>query len=404
MSALDQSPRMVAQRQQIARLFGTGGAQGGGSRPSSAAPGPVTVAQRRAPGSGDVPGGTESGKTSIFDSRVSYGKLLTQTINVVNHDAKTVLAAYQKAIAPIGNSLRQHRDTGAPANYTDVGAAKFPNLVGAMPMLPPAAGIVPYLMANPAGPAGAMQNWLDVPNQSAMEKLFEGLDWNQSKAQIQTWFSTRDLLLDNKYVGLIDPLIVRLSFQSQVRGQRDWVIDTQFGDSATGYIVRVNDGKNDITGSIVTAGAFAVDQANVTTDENDLLYSSTHVPGNPASMGDRIDALTAHQNGDTKGSQHDALDAFTVLGAEGARFIPVAELGGAATLGANFYTKPKSSGFKGAHSVTLQWLYINWGQHFGRAYNITRETMAAVVDAQGLVIASKPAKPNYNLSSGTMDR
>jgi hypothetical protein len=37
-------------------------------------------------------------------------------------------------------------------------------------------------------------------------------------------------------------------------------------------------------------------------------------------------------------------------------------------------------------------------------YNITRGTMGAVVDAQGPIIASKPAKPNYNLSSGSMDR
>ncbi len=353
--------------------------------------------QRRAANTRELTGTTENGTAPIFDSKVNTGKQFDKTIRVKNHDAFEVIKAYQKAITPIGNSF-------AAVHYTDAGNAKFPNMVGAMPVVTPPAGILTYLMTQVLGPT-PVQGWLDVPTPKAMQKLFPAeWSWSKVKEMLQMWYgSGRAALLDNNSIGLVDPFIVRMVFESEQRGQNNWEVDTQFADSAKGYVVRVHDGKNDITGTIVTAGDFAAETGNPTATSTDLVYSSTHVPGGVASVGTRVGNLHEHQGGDTRGGQHDALDAFTLIGAEGARFRPVAELGSSATMGANFYTKP-GKGFKGAHNVNLPWLYANWGLHFRSGYDITKETMATVVNANGMAINQKPAKPNYNLTSGVMDK
>jgi len=359
--------------------------------------GGMPAIQRRAANTSEVTGTTENGTASIFDTKVNTGKRFDKIIKVKNHDAFGVIKAYHSAIAPIGNSL-------AVVNYTDVGNLKFPNMVDTMPVATPPAGMLTYLTTTILGPS-TVQGWLDIPNLNAMQRVFPTKwSWSKVKEMLQMWYGAgRAALLDNKYIGLVDPLIVRMIFESEQQGEYNWEVDTQFADSAKGYIVRVHDGKNDITGTIVTAGDFAAHGGAATITSNDLLYSSTHVPGGGVSVGTRVGNLHDHQGGNTRGGQHDALDAFTLIGAEGARFRPVAELGSHITVGANFYTKPKK-GFKGAHNVTLQWLYTNWGALFGSAYDVTKETMVPVVNANGVAINGKPAKPNYNLTSGVMDK
>jgi len=376
----------------------------GNARPRTVGPasGPL---QRRAPGKNDVPGGTLAGTADIFDSRVTTGKLFGMTVPVKNNDAATVIKAYHSAITPVGNAV-------ANTTFLDTGVAKFSNPVAAMPVLAPV-NVLNYLMTTVVG-VGTIGFRLDVANDSAMSKLFgDDLDWTRVKFKLASWFQTRDLLLDNKYVGLLDPLVLRITFQSQTAQQGDWEVDTQFAESGRGYIVRIKDGKNNVSGQILTNPAFILAAGAATANADDYIYSSTHVGGGPAAvagmgpgavpLGTRVDALRGAQNPDTRGAQHDALDAFTLAAAEGARFRPVGELGGAAHLWANFFTKPGPA-FKNAHNVTLQWLYLNWGGLFGSAYDITKETMATVVDAQGAAITKKPAKPNYNLTTGVMDK
>lgn len=358
-----------------------------------------SIVQRRAVQASEVSGAADIGEASIFDSRINSGKHFRAQAPVPSHKVTDVIKAYQSAITPIGNAF-------ANMSYTDVGATKFPNLAPAFPNQVPAVGIIPYLMNNPPGLAGPVVDWFDVDGASAMERLFpESWSWAAVTYHLQDWFGAgRQGLRNNKYVGLIDPFIVTHVFQSAQSDQNDWEVDTQFADSAKGYIIRVHDGQSDVTGSIATAADFAATANTPTNDSSDLNYSSTHVPGGIANMGTRLNTLRAHQQGDDVDEQHDALDAFTLLAAEGARFAPVAELGAGASMTANFFTKPKKKNYKEAHSVTLPWLYINWGGRFGSAYNISKETMATVIDAQGVAITKKPAKPNYNLSTGTMDK
>lgn len=333
---------------------------------------------------------TEDGTVPIFDSRVHNGILFSKNVTVPDLTANTIAKSYHLAICPIGNIMKAH-------TYTDYGLVNF---VPAMPVVAPA-NIITYLTTQIVQ-GHTVQDHLHVTDPSAMRILVERLNWQGIKERLSQWYWNRDTLLNNRNIGLIDPFVVRMTLKSSIRNKQGWEVDTQFADSGAGYITRVHDGKNDITGSIVTARDFNLDQNTPAVDKSSYIYSSTH-----AAVGDfgvATDAMSPYNAGDNMGSKHAGFDAFTWMAAEGARFKPVGDLGERATPTANFYTKPYKTKWKDAHNVTLDWLMQSWGTHFGRAYGITAATMIPVVDGNGDEITHKPAKPNYNLTKETMEK
>ena len=350
-------------------------------------------------------GVASAGKAAIFSSTlVSQGPLYSKTVPIGANDAETAIAAYQKEIIPIGQAARAATNTTKvnPDAYTDKAQ---PNPVGQL------GGVVSSAFRAKVGE-------LLVATAPQLNSL--GLTANLPKAAaaplLNTLFNGREALLGNDDVGLVDPFVVRLNLHqgSHVKGEEDWSVDTQFASTAGGYIVRIVDGKNAVTGSIVSPEEFAGTAKNVAaTQSTDFIYSSTHEQDGGA-FGERVETLdrpasaAKGRNGKrissglpTRDAHANAFDAVTWIAAEGARFKPVAELGGKATPETNFYTIPDRE--DGWRNVTLNWLMSNWGARFKRSYGISRDFIARVAAEFGTPMVEMPAKPRYNLDDGTID-
>jgi hypothetical protein len=371
------------------------------------------VVQKRKLDVGEVDdGAAERGTASIFESsRITKGALFEKTVVTDANDPETVIAAYQEAITPIGENAREHTNTSEDLAdaYTDKNIA---NPAGSLGKKPVSRAFMQTLC----------KTFLtDVAGLNALG-FRTGMSADDARTLLGTFFGSETNITNNDNVGLVDPFIMRLAFNSKkkVKGENNWVLDTQFASTAAGYITRIKDGRNNITASITTPDEFAKSKTaeaekRESGEVEDLIYSSTHEQGESA-FGERVEGLdkytattdnrkatkkAAAANVRKRGSHAEAFDAVTWIAAEGARFNAVAEMGGAATPATNFYIPEK----RGWRTVTLNWLMSHWGEVFKRKYGITNFTIAEEMRKHeyGEYVTEKPRKPAYNLKTGTMD-
>lgn len=202
----------------------------------------------------------------------------------------------------------------------------------------------------------------------------------------------------NDDIGLVDPFVVDVEVKDTASAETPpWRIESQFADSGSGYIKRIYNGAKDLGGSITTAGNFNSKKGDDVGDKSkDYLYSSTHDQGSE-SFGDRIDGIST--DAATKGGNAKGLDAVTWLGAEGARFAPVAKLGTVGSPESRYFIKPNDEDWTGYKFVTATDLMRMWMDDFGKKYDVSSVTIAGVVAAKGKTTESKPpAGWHFNLT------
>lgn len=386
---IDQSLRMLTQREQTHRMFGTEAPhQAGGAGNRLGTPANKRAALQRVKVPPDKVGAdaeVQAAELLFNPSRLNRAPIYSKTVSIPDNNDKEALKGYYKAISTVGNKV---------ANFSYLDQA----LVN-----PPLPAMAAWAAGRP-GYLALLSNVYQISADYLDRNIFPATATrNEVSDEVDRWRDHRGILQDKIWVGHQDPFILRVVLASVKPGQEAWEIDTQFNDSATGYITRVQVGNKGISGKIVSPADFALLSPTPAAAADEYVYSSTHTLAGP-DLETRMGGLAPPAPGDTRGGQDVGLDAVTWLAAEGARFIPVAELGGAARPNSIFYTKPKAKGWKDAMSVNLQWLAWNWGAFFGRRYNITAEEIATVVAVNGANINSKPGGVSYNLSTRSMNK
>jgi len=323
----------------------------------------------------------------IFDSAVSKGVIFTKQVQIPTNDTKDAISGYIDAIRQIGNSVKQFR-------FIDK------NITNWATQMPNAQNWNNNRMVALAG----VKADLEITNKG-MENLFSFKTREEARKWLDTVYRERDILRKRKYLQLVDPFLYELTLTSNRTGDNEWIITTQFADSAAGYITQVVVGNKDITGTMVTSGEFRMERGKWAEEDgaNAYIYSSTHEQGD-TSFEQRVESLRGYEEDDQLGTQSRGLDAITWLAAEGARFKPVAEMKGKAKPQTQFYIKPQAKGWRGAKYVTLTWLMQNWGTHFNKAYGVEAETIASVVQQHGQPLTAKPSVSSYNLTKKRIEQ
>lgn len=339
--------------------------------------------QRRAVAVGELPGAKADGDGAIFDSKITTGLQFEVEESVPKANWASVIGKYQQAIRPLGDAM--HAETFTDTNLTfgaNLPSAKTwgqkkksfiegdPPKKGARDELKMAAGVDK-----------------DTGDHAFWKTLAEGVP----KAQ-------RNSLRNRADIGLIDPFLVSVVVADESgKSAGDWRFITQFADSGAGYIKQIHNGRQNLGGSIETAQSFAASKDTATLDDRGYGYSSTHDQG-AENFDSRIKGVAS---GKTKhGDNSKGLDAVTWLAAEGARFGPVAALGGKGSPESHYFIKPNAD-WTGYKYYTAIMLMQSWGRDFGKRYGVTTATMRGVVTAQGKSDVAEPPKGwHYNLTTG----
>ncbi|HEY0195624.1 MAG TPA: DUF4157 domain-containing protein [Kofleriaceae bacterium] len=332
--------------------------------------------QRRAVKESELAGAHADGNDAIFDSKVKTGHKFKISAQIAAPDYTKVIAKYHELIRPIGNAMAGHQFTdkkisfqnNIPRDKAKWGTGKVAFFKTALPEL-------------------------DMPNGAAEHPEFDY--WSA----MATAAKTPGGLLNHADVGLIDPFVLAVEIKDSTNlGKPPWLVVTQFAFSGSGYIKKIYNGAQEYGGEITTKQDFNATKDTAAATKSDFKYSSTHDQGSD-SFDHRMGGM-----GPDKGKVGDngaGLDAVTWLAAEGARFAPVAALGGAGSPESHYFVKPHAD-WAGYKYLTAADLMQCWKDAFKMKYGVSKEEIAAVVNsARGKTAVPHPPKgAHYNLLTG----
>ncbi len=316
--------------------------------------------------------------TPIFDSpRMLQGQEYSQTIPAAANNYSEVINAYTSQIRPLGNKLSAKK-------YTDEKFSKLPDV--------PAQN---KLSAN------RKQEIIDdLENKGIICNRGPFNTYETLSNTVRTFKSrngNRNVYRNNTDFATIDPFVVKMTLNPP-HAANPWEIHTQFADSGTGYIKKIKRGDTNTSASIETKGTFNKNKNNVTANQDDYSYSSTHDQGK-STFESKIKSMGPHAVGDKRGKFHGGFDAITWMGAEGARFRPVKALGEKASPQSKFFVFPDIKNLDIIKAVDLTWLMQNWGQEFKSKYNIKSKEIARIARTKDS--SPFPSKGYmYNLTTG----
>lgn len=338
--------------------------------------------QRRAITAGEVHNSEADGTDSIFDSKISTGKKFKVATAVDGADWTKVIAAYHAAIRPIGSAMAAHGFTDGKLTFV----SNLPDISDAGKWGQKKAAFTRTMKAELKMPA-------NITLQSHPNRDY----WQALRDKVAA--DDRDGLRDEADIGLVDPFVVAVEVADRENADAPaWRVVTQFADSGCGYVKKVYNGAQGVGGGIATKERFDEKKGDaVGHSGTDYLYSSTHEQG-PASFDSRIGAISGDAG--KVGDNAPGLDAVTWLAAEGARFAPIAALGGAGSPESRFFIKPSAENWTGYKYLTASDLMRMWLTDFKKAYDIPADKVAEVVTAKGKTEDAPPRGAHYNLTLG----
>lgn len=372
-AATNNSPHMDAQRKAINAIYNSPGMAAQRQQLDSSFSG---VVQRKAITTNELPGTEEEGAGQIFDSKIAAGKLFKAKESVDRANWDSVIAKYQETIRPLGNAVQN-------TSFTDMKLVFNLGLPAENKWGQKKGGFI-----NGAKTTLHMDDSVTAvthPNRDFWKTLTDAAAGD------------RNTLRNRNDIGLIDPFLVSVVVEdSSGKSAADWSFATQFADSGSGYIKQILYGKLNLGGNIRTAQDFAAEKDTNTPDDRAYVYSSTHEQGEE-SFASRISGIKS--GNDTLGGNAKGLDAVTWLAAEGARFEPVAALGGKGSPKSHYFIKPNATDWVGYKYYTAIQLMQSWKVNFGKKYGVTAEDMERVVATSGKDdVAEPPSGWHYNLT------
>ena len=326
----------------------------------------------------------------IFDSpRMKKGWQYNLATTSNNNNYTSVIDKYTTMIRPLGNNLSSQR-------YTDDRFSDVQQMPGKIKWGQTKQQLLPKYENDNI----IIKKRAYFDNYDNAKPIIDGLNAKD-----------RSPIRNNNHIEAIDPFVSKITVTPTTGLNRTpWEIDTQFADSGSGYITKIKKGDQDISGSIATRPDFEGKKGKngnpdipgkkdeTTGNKDDYSFSSTHEQ-TTGSFGSKVDAMTGHSPGDTKGKDHEGFDAITWMAAEGARFRPVKTLGARATPQTKFFIFPSVKNWQTIKAVDSTWLMQKWGVVFHKKYNIPSKRMAAVVQGQPTITFPKKGLM-YNLNTG----
>ncbi|MCG2584166.1 DUF4157 domain-containing protein [Massilia sp. TS11] len=335
----------------------------GAPRPAQAPSGPGIVQRRTAQQAGQLGAYAAGADGALYNIPGGYG--LTHGI------------IYERLLAQAPDQL------GVFNAYIGQIAAIAPAFIGgALHFLDKAGGL-----ADPPGGANwannaqrdayntLLTNWAELDAAHAYN--FDAANRPAAVNERLVLLNQRNTLRNRAEIGLVDPFIVRLRIPQALHGA-PWEIDTNFSNSALSYITRIQIGPRGVTGHITASPlAFAGVAGNIPADPAHYAFSPAHSVDEHHDVGAQIGGIAA---GQTNAANHEGFDAIAKFAAEGARFVPVREMGMALKVNSRFYALDMHGQTK---SLSFRLLYQNWGTWFNRAYNIDSAAVRIQVLAHG---------------------
>lgn len=237
-------------------------------------------------------------------------------------------------------------------------------------------------------------------------KVEELANWtyDETSAFVKSFREDRERLRGIGDIELVDPFILELTIppphaqDMPVNPSLAWVFQTNFSDSAFGYITRIRIGPKDVTGQIKPDTEFSGIKGQPLSPE-EFSYSNIHDTAEEPTVGEQIDAINREG---TNEENNPGFDAVTKLAAEGARFRPVRKLGLSLRVGSRFYAAVPGTPTL-AKFLTFPLLYGRWHRWFGRGYQITAADVKAQVltrpQAGTLQLPADPVPGDYDLDT-----